>query len=184
VARTHGAGRVIFLGFEAGTAAFLPPARRANPDGLSVPRDNAYSLTQAEMNDRAAMSRLLKAIVGEYVGAPRMVTNVPDGVAVFADTHADGARRWLNVHLLNATQSALRPGMKVPLSYEVPWDKVALADASVRLALPQGAQVAEVRLMTPDKDASKEFDWSIAEGAVVLKPRDLVRYSIFSVVLK
>ncbi len=109
---------------------------------------------------------------------------MPDGAALFADTHADGARRWLNVHLLNATQSAPRPGMKVPLSYEVPRDKVTLADASIHLALPQDAQVAEVRLLTPDKDASKEFDWSAAEGQITLKPRDLVRYSVFSVLLK
>jgi hypothetical protein len=148
-----------------------------------VLRDTAYGLTEEQIADCGAMSRLLRAITGQYVGGRTVVlTNVPDGVPVFADTHADGARRWLNVHLLNATQSAPKPRMKIPLSYEVPRNNVAFSDASIRLVLPQGTQVAEVKLLTPDEDASTQFDWSAADGAVVIKPRDLVRYSVFSVV--
>jgi hypothetical protein len=175
VVQKHGAGRVIYLGFYPGMTAYL----------RHVEREEAYSATSADLANTAAMWKLIKALTGDYVGAARMhLTNLPEGVAVFLTAHSDGARRWLNVHLINATKSAPKPGMLLPMSYEIPADKVAFTGASIRLALPPGAQVAEVRMLTLDKDASKEFDWSVAGGGVVLNPRDLVRYSIFCIVLK
>jgi hypothetical protein len=91
----------------------------------------------------------------------------------------------LALSLQLSRQCAFRPSIPAGgHSTEVPTDKVGFSDASIRLVLPQGTRVAEVKLLTPDKDASTEFDWSAADGAVVIKPRDLVRYSVFSVVLK
>jgi hypothetical protein len=174
VCQPFGKGRLIYVAFCPGESVHRNPAIKGRP----------YRETEQTLAARQTMILFMRALVDGYAGACRLqIHNWPDDVAVFVNTHEDGARRWLNLHMIHAVNSALKPGMVHPSFYDVPTEHRTFDDASASLRLPRGAKTVGVKVLTLDKDVSAHAPWREDEGVITLKPRDVRRYSIFAIEL-